>query len=62
MEDARDVCVLFVQEEAFLASVPGLTFIFYVRGEGLPRGYLQGEKKSNFNLMQFTYHSNFIYI
>lgn len=35
VEDARNLCVLFTQEETFLASVPVLTFIsFFMSGVG----------------------------
>lgn len=67
VEDARNFCAEFTQEEAFLVSVPVLTFIlvffcffvfnfvFYVGGRGLPGGNMQGEKKSNFDLKQYIY-------
>lgn len=60
VEDARNVCVLFIQEETFLACVLVLILFYFYVGGVLPGGYLQCKRKSkaNFNLKQFTYLPN----
>lgn len=53
---------LFFTERGLSGLCPRTDFYFLCWGEGLPRGYLQGEKKSDFNLKQFTYLANNVYV